>query len=123
MTAIVIATAAALGALSRYAVERALPNGQEGMQYVGTLTVNLSGALVIGIVSGALTPRFSEHPQLRNLLVVGFLSSYTTFSALASQTIQLGQRDSTMIAAIYALGTLGAGIMLAYVGLVLGRAL
>jgi fluoride exporter len=123
MTAIVIAAAAALGALSRYAVESVLPNGRDGTHYIGTLTVNLTGALAIGIVSGALTPRFSEHPQLRNLLVVGFLSSYTTFSALSSQTIQLGQRDSTVIAAIYALGTLGAGIMLAYVGLVLGRAL
>ena len=123
MTAIVIAAAAALGALSRYAVEKVLPNGQDGTHYSGTLTVNLTGALAIGILTGALTPRFAEHPQLRNLLLVGFLSSYTTFSALAAQTIQLGQRDSTVIAATYALGTLGAGITLAYVGLVLGRAL
>ena len=62
MTAIVIAAAAALGALSRYAVEKVLPNGQDGTHYIGTLTVNLTGALVIGILTGALTPRFAEHP-------------------------------------------------------------
>lgn len=123
MSVVVISVAAALGALSRYAVESLLPNGQDGQHYIGTLTVNLSGALAIGILSGALSARFTEHPQLRNLLLVGFLSSYTTFSALAYQTVQLGQRDSVGVAAAYGAGTLLAGIALAYLGLRVGKAM
>jgi CrcB protein len=123
MIALAISAAAAAGALSRYALEQALPLSADGMHYLGTLTVNLSGALVIGVLMGALGDRFVEEPMLRALLTVGFLSSFTTFSALAFQTVHLSEGGSPGLAALYALGSLVGGIALAWVGLAAGRAI
>lgn len=72
MSAIAIGVAAILGAPSRNALEAVLPNGQDGQHYLGTLTVNLSGAFAYGLIHGSLQRHFGAHPQLRNVLLVGF---------------------------------------------------
>jgi len=116
-----IAVAAALGALARFGFERALPGAPDGTHYLGTLAVNLSGALALGVAMGALGPRFVEQPSLRYLISVGFLSSYTTFSAVAYQTVHLLERGAYGQAAAYGIGTLVGGTALAFAGLLLGR--
>ena len=121
-TALGIAVAAAAGALSRYGLERAFPVSADGTHYVGTLAVNLAGAFALGLLTGALGARFVEQPLLRNVLTVGFLSSFTTFSALAYQAVHLAEGGRTAVAAAYVAGTLAGGIALAYAGLTLGRA-
>jgi CrcB protein len=118
-----ISVAAALGALSRYGLERVFPAGGDGAAYAGTLVVNLTGALALGFVMGALGDRFVHQPGLRLLITVGFLSSYTTFSALAFQTVRLFEVGRIATAAAYAAGSLAGGVALAYAGLVAGRAL
>jgi CrcB protein len=123
VTVLVVAVAAAAGALARLGVERTLPVSGDGTHYAGTLLVNLTGAFAAGLLMGALGDRLDDEPQLRNALFVGFLSSYTTFSALALQTIRLGERSSVATAALYLGATLAGGLLLAYAGLRAGRAL
>jgi CrcB protein len=123
VNAVAIAVAAALGALSRYGIERLAPSGADGTAYVATLVVNLSGALALGLAMGALGERFAAHPNLRLFVTVGFLSSYTTFSALAFQTVHLAERGRVAAAVAYVGGSLAGGLVLAYAGIVAGRAL
>ena len=123
MNVVAIAAAAALGALSRYGIERLVPAGGDGTSYLATLLVNLTGALALGLAIGALGARFAAHPNLRLLVTVGFLSSYTTFSALAFQTVHLAERGRIGVAAAYVVGSVAGGIVLAYAGLAAGRAL
>lgn len=120
-TALGIAVAAAAGALSRYGLERAIPAAADGTHYAGTLLVNLAGAFALGLLTGALGDRLVEQPQLRNVLTVGFLSSFTTFSALAYQAVHLAEGGRVAVASAYVAGTVAGGITLAYVGLTLGR--
>ncbi len=108
--------AGGLGSAARYLAGRAL----SGAFPWGTLTVNLVGALCIGVVA--------ELAQSRGLprgvtltLATGFLGGFTTFSALALETTQLFASRPLMGAA-YALGTLGAGVALALVGAGVARA-
>jgi CrcB protein len=122
MTVVAIGVAAALGALSRYGLEQILPASSDGTHYVATLVVNLSGSLVLGVLMGALADRFVQEPVLRALLTVGFLSSFTTFSALAFQTVHLAERGQAPAAAAYVLASLLGGVVLAYLGLLAGRA-
>ena len=83
--------------------------------------MNLSGALALGVAMGALGERFVQQPALRALVTIGFLSSYTTLSALAYQTVALAERGELGRAVAYAGGSLLGGIALAYVGLRAGR--
>lgn len=56
----------------------------------GTLIVNVSGCFFIGLVFILLIERVTDvGPQLRALLLIGFLGGYTTFSSFSIETLNL----------------------------------
>lgn len=58
---------------------------------VGTLTVNVLGCLVIGFVATITGPEgmFFTSPFVRQVIMIGILGGYTTFSSFSLQTIML----------------------------------
>lgn len=58
---------------------------------VGTLIVNVLGCLIIGFVATATGPEgvFFASPFVRQVIMIGFLGGYTTFSSFSLQTILL----------------------------------
>ncbi len=86
---IAIAVGGSLGAVSRYWVSTGTYQWL-GMGFpYGTLAVNLLGSLVMGFLSVMLVERFALSEALRFGLLVGFLGSFTTFSAFAMDSINL----------------------------------
>ncbi len=55
----------------------------------GTLAVNVSGCLVIGILGGLAESRQVISPELRLFLFLGVLGGFTTFSTFGYETIEL----------------------------------
>lgn len=55
----------------------------------GTLVVNVTGSLLIGLVAGLAESRALIGPDARLLLVTGMLGGYTTFSAFSLETLLL----------------------------------
>jgi CrcB protein len=56
----------------------------------GTLVVNVSGCFLMGLLFALLLERFDAFaPQLRALLLIGFLGGYTTFSSFSIETLSL----------------------------------
>jgi len=55
----------------------------------GTLVVNASGCLVIGILFGVSENTRIFSPHMRLLLFIGILGSYTTFSSFGYETFML----------------------------------
>ncbi len=113
-----IALAGALGALSRWGVEQVFPAAADGTNYVGTLAVNVTGAFALGIATALLADR---HGLLRPAVTIGFLSAYTTFSALSLQTYRLLDGGRPVLAAALSLGSLATGLTAVYLGLLAGR--
>lgn len=81
----------------------------------GTLTINVAGSFVMGLVA-ALLP---EGP-MRLFLATGLLGGFTTFSAFSLDAVQLWQRGEQAAAAAYviasvllSIGGLAAGLTLA----------
>ena len=86
---------------------------------VATLCINVLGAFLLGILLERLArggPDEAGRRVLRLLLGVGALGGFTTYSALAMDTVLLGSRDPA-VALLYALGTLLAGAVASWTGI------
>ena len=113
-----VAVGGVLGALVRVGVVSALLATSVGPPW-GVLTVNLLGALLLGVLVGRV-PHAPRLARWAPLLGTGLAGSLTTFSALAVDLVALG-RDRPWLALGYAAVSLGAGTALAALGLRLGR--
>jgi fluoride exporter len=86
-----IVLGSALGGVARYWVSGVVGRSVGETFPWGTLAVNVSGALVIGIVAAlAVAPHMHSPPAaLWPFTVIGFLGSYTTVSSFSLQTLML----------------------------------
>lgn len=100
-----ISLGAVAGANVRYGLSLLASHWTSTSLPIGTLIVNVSGSLLIGIMLTLLTERFLLDPHWRLLLVVGFLGSYTTMSSYAFEVIALWERSDAVRAIAYVLGT------------------
>lgn len=89
MTYAWIVAGAVVGAPLRYFLGSRVPAGNLGPLPVGTLAVNVTGCLLIGVVLGLADARAGVSREMRLLLVTGLLGSYTTFSAFGWETYDL----------------------------------
>lgn len=92
MSIAVVAAGGALGALSRYAVAQAFPTSP-GRWPWATFSVNIIGALVLGLLLEALTrrgPDVGARQRLRLFLGTGFCGAFTTYSTFAHDVDTLG---------------------------------
>jgi CrcB protein len=114
-----VAVGGFLGTLSRASMDGAWV--QADPTPWGILAVNLFGATALGITVGHGLPRLSPH--LREGLTVGFLGSFTTFSAISVIWLGLTVEGSVLAGLGYLVATFGAGIAFALVGGRAGRAI
>ncbi len=113
---LVVAAGGALGALARWAVGTGLPH-RPGSWPWATLTVNVTGCLVIGVLLAVLTARRPGSALLRVFLATGVLGGYTTFSALAVDAVQLVAAGRWPVAVGYLLASVVGGLAAAVGGL------
>src|SRR5689334_1994353 len=107
----------AVGTLLRYAVAESSGRLFGAGFHWGTLVVNWTGALLIGVLWGWAEVRgFS--PTLRALLFTGLLGGFTTFSTFALDVVRLGESGHLGQAALYVVLTIAVGIGLTVLGLV-----
>ena len=69
----------------------------------GTITVNIIGCLLIGLLAGLSENRNLLGPETRALLLIGVLGGFTTFSAFGFETVEL-LRDGKSMAAFSNVG-------------------
>jgi CrcB protein len=110
-----IALAGGAGAGLRYVLDRLV--GSRGGFPWGILAVNVTGSLALGVLTGLGTV---IAPQLALVLGVGLLGGYTTFSAVAVDTVLLAERRRWWDAAADLFGTLALSVVAAAAGIGLG---
>lgn len=105
-----------IGAVIRYFISGWL--NREGSLPYGTLAVNLTGSLLIGILVGL------DIPTLWKLLLVsGFAGALTTFSTLNKELLELWNANRKLQFLSYISFTYVVGILLGYSGFLIGVAL
>ncbi|MCI0678988.1 MAG: CrcB family protein [Actinobacteria bacterium] len=110
----------ALGTLARWSVERLFPPAPPGFPWA-TLTVNVTGAFLLGALGVMLIERVVHAGHLRTFLGIGLLGSYTTFSTMALEGVLLIEAGRPAVAVTYWLATLLLGQMAGVYGMWLGR--
>jgi CrcB protein len=83
--------------------------------------VNIAGSLAIGFVAVWLQSVVAS--GARELIVVGFLGSFTTFSAISFEALELMRLGAWGRAAGYSLGSLAVGVLAAGLGAALATAI
>jgi CrcB protein len=87
----------------------------------GTLAVNGLGCLLFGLAVGAFESRLHLSPQVRLVLLTGFMGAFTTFSTFAFETTHLARASGMAAAAANVAAHNALGVTMAVVGFVLGR--
>ncbi|WP_395390730.1 fluoride efflux transporter CrcB [Novosphingobium sp. BL-8A] len=87
----------------------------------GTLTVNVVGSLVMGLLAGWLGRMAPGGENVRLLVGVGVLGGFTTFSSFSLDTIALAERGQPGLAAFYVAISLAAGFAALFLGLIMMR--
>jgi fluoride exporter len=118
-TALAIAVAGALGALTRWGADWALGR-HEGAFPLDTTLVNLTGSFLLGLAVAALP---EEPGWLRPAVAVGFLGAYTTFSTFSLEAWRLFEEGAAATSLAYMTLSVAGGLVLAWLGLLAGRAL
>jgi CrcB protein len=110
--------AGALGSLSRFYVGTAVTEYRASDFPYGTFVVNVSGAFVLGLLTGLA-------PGMNALAIAGtgFLGGYTTFSTWMVETERLGEDGEWLFVSLYLFGSMAAGLASGIVGWLLGGAL
>ena len=88
----------------------------------GTLAVNISGGLAIGIFAELIAQRFDSSPELRLFIVTGILGGFTTFSAFSLEVTGMAERGDYLTALIYVLASVIISVAAVFAGLALVRA-
>jgi CrcB protein len=116
MILFLIALGGAAGSVLRYLiggrVQHFAPHGFP----VGTLTVNLLGCLLIGILT-RLFLNMETPGEWRGLLVVGFCGGFTTFSTFSIETVGLIEGGEYARAATYVAGSVLLCIVATFAGM------
>ena len=119
MAYVLVALGGAVGALARWALVLALPRSSGDWPWA-TLTVNLLGCLLIGVLLAVLSARRPDDEHLRTFLGAGVLGGFTTFSAFAVEVADLLRAGVPVMAAGYVAVSVLGGLLAVAVGLRIG---
>ena len=105
-----------LGAIARYGLS-GLVHRVSGLTLpAGTLVVNALGCLAIGVTMAIVEQRGFFAPATQYFLMIGFVGSFTTFSALGYETFEMLRAGDYRLA----LGNVGINVIIGISAVVLG---
>ena len=107
-----------LGSGLRYLVAIAMNQYSKILPF-GTFTVNMIGCLLIGLVLGYAQKENTLTSNQTLLLATGFCGGFTTFSAFASENLELIRNGELFNFSIYAIGSVFIGMLLILIGYLL----
>jgi CrcB protein len=118
-----VAAGGAFGAVARYLVMSAVGVLLgSGFPYA-TLTVNVVGSFILGVIVETAALVWSPGEALRAFLVVGMLGAFTTFSTFSLDVAVLYERGALAALAVYIVVSVTISIAALFAGLALVRAI
>ncbi|ONF64122.1 fluoride efflux transporter CrcB [Amycolatopsis keratiniphila] len=122
MTVLFVALGGGLGAILRFLTDRRVQAWRKPAFPWGTLTVNVVGSAILGVLTGWAL-HGGQPDAVRALLAVGFCGGLTTFSTFGYETLLLFTGKTRARAVLYVGVTMAAGIGAAAIGLLIASAI
>lgn len=118
-TYLLVGVGSAVGGMARFWLSNAVAQRYGETFPWGTLLVNISGSLVIGLLAALNVSegRFYLQPAQRQFLMIGICGGYTTFSSFSLQTLELIRHDQWL----YAAGNILLSVLLCLVAVWIGH--
>ncbi|MFN0219742.1 MAG: fluoride efflux transporter CrcB [Hyphomicrobium sp.] len=112
----------AFGAGARYLVSHAFAaRGLIAFPWA-TLTINVVGCFLMGVLIEVLAQRSHDTAEIRTFLATGVLGGFTTFSAFSLEFATLFERGETAAAAAYVIASVVLTLIAVFAGLAAARA-
>jgi CrcB protein len=108
---ILVGIGGAAGSILRYVLQRQL-NADFPL---GTITVNILGCLLIGVL-WALVIKNELNDTLRIALMTGFCGGFTTFSSFTLESLQLLQHNRYLFFTVYTISNVVIGLLATFAG-------
>lgn len=118
MTLLLVMVGAAVGAPSRWLLDRFVQSRHDSVFPWGTFTINVLGSLLLGVLLGLRAPS-----EVALLLGTGFCGGFTTFSTFGFETVRLAEEGSSATALLNVAASLAVGLLAAFAGWYLGQGL
>jgi CrcB protein len=115
--ALAVGLAGGGGAVARYLVDGAVHDRVSGLFPFGTLTVNVAGSLVLGLLAG-FTLSHTGGTTAKTVVGTGFCGGLTTWSTASWETVRLAEEGVSRTAAVFTLANLLASFAAAALGVV-----
>jgi len=117
MTPLLVVLGALVGAPLRLFADRLATARRGPGSVLGTLTVNVVGSAVLGVLLGLR----DVSPAVLALVGTGFCGTLTTFSTFGTDVVRLVAERAVLRAAAYLAGSVLLGLGVATVGFLLAR--
>ncbi len=126
MNLVLIAVGGAFGAVLRFAssqfIIKLIKNSHFAIFPFNTLFVNVLGSLLAGILYYFMIKNFNDFdPRLKSFLLVGFLGSFTTFSAFSLDFLRLFNANQYFFSLIYVFSSVILSILAIFLGFYLAK--
>jgi fluoride exporter len=119
---LLVIAGAAVGAPLRYLSDRAIQARRDTVFPWGTLTVNVVGSLILGLLTGAVAAG-GACPQVQLAVGTGFCGALTTYSTFSYETLRLLEDDARLYAGANVVASIVAGLVSAFAGVAIGQAI
>ena len=106
--------AGALGAIARYGIGVLLLTNS--LFPWATLVTNLSGSFLLAWVTTFLFKKIPISPVTAKAIGTGFIGSFTTFSTLSVETIEMFEGNRVLLGIVYVFASMVGGILLSRLG-------
>jgi CrcB protein len=119
-TLLLVAAGGAIGSVARHLVNVAALRLAGPVFPLGTVTVNLAGSFLMGLLAVALAPHAGS--RAAPFLMTGVLGGFTTFSAFSLDAVTLWTRGQAGVATAYVFGSVILSVAALLAGMAAGRA-
>lgn len=120
MNWVLVVVGGMVGAPLRYLTDRAVQSRHDSVFPWGTFAVNVTGCLVLGVLTGAAVAG-AAGSHLRLLLGTGLCGALTTYSTFSYESLRLAETGARLYAAVNVLASVAAGLGAAFLGGALAR--
>lgn len=111
-----------IGSILRYLVSGYVQNFSQSISFpYGTLSVNIIGCLLMGMISQLVDMQMGISSETRLFLMVGVLGGFTTFSAFGNEAIKLLQDQKIFLSLMYVGSHLFICLLAVFAGMMISK--